>query len=219
MLSHLLGVYPTFHLNKLAYSEFEPLNSPVAAAKCYEEYLNVYNPEDVDARLNLASCCVRSFDFDRAERHVRYITERPDLRLSPNGFFVVRQISGGIALGRANYRRAFDLFSRDFDERGGDYVFMMSLYSAARLGDLDAFQRTRDRGVRLFPENVKRMLFYVDTLEAYSLAVKGRRDEATALVRKWGSPKCITETADSYWSKIPGGSDVTAQLQSLLKNS
>jgi tetratricopeptide (TPR) repeat protein len=218
LLTQLLTVYPTFHLNKLAGSEFAALHGRKAAAKCYEEYLRVCNPEDVDVRLNLANCYVLLFDFERAERQVHYIVDRPDPQLSPYGLFVAREISGGIALGRANYGKALDLFSQAFEQRTDDYVFMMALYSAARLGDLRAFEEIRDRGARRAPDNVKKMQFYVDTLKTYLLAAKGRNGEAAALIRKWGTPKCIVETADSYWSTIPGGSDITAQLQSLLKN-
>jgi hypothetical protein len=63
------------------------------------------------------------------------------------------------------------------------------------------------------------MSFYVDTLRAYLIVNNGRSHEGVALIRKWGTPKCITETATPYWSEMPGGAEIPARLQTFLGNA
>lgn len=112
-----------------------------------------------------------------------YVVDRPDPRLSPYGVFVAQQALGGVALGRNRYREALTHFL-PYLETGEDYITMMSLLAAAKLGDLDKFNEILDRATAVSADNVKRLRFYVDTLNAYVLSEKGKREEAAALVLK-----------------------------------
>ena len=218
LLDRLFDVYPKSHLNGLAYREFFTLGSYAAAARSYEEMLQRRDPEDVNVRLNLAICYVQLFEFDKAERHVRYIVDRPDPQLSAHGHFVARTILGGIASGRGSYREALKLFSQDI-ESGDDYTILMCMLAAAKLGDLEQVQELRRRVEKLPATDYGRLAFRVNVIEAYALAGHGRSDEAAALIKKWGSPASVAEMAARYWSNIPGGTDVPARMQSLPSKS
>jgi len=212
LLDSLLSVYPMTNLNELATREFMDMHSYAAAARCYDEQLQRYDPEDVDVRLNLACCYVSLFDFDKAERHVHYVTDRPDPRLSPHGYLVVRSILGGIAMGRGKYHDALQTLSRHLED-SDDYTGLLCLLGAARLGDLAQFRELRDQ---IRGEVMTRIQVYVDVLEAYLLLGTGRNSDAAALVNKWGQPVCVADNAASYWGEIPGGSDIATRLKTLL---
>lgn len=218
LLTKLTSLYPTSHVCQLATSEFLHLRSYAAAARCYEYRLARFDNEDVSARLNLAYCYVRLFEFDKAEQTVHYILDRPDPGLSPHGFLVAQQALGGVALGRNRYREALTHFL-PYLEKGDDYTMLMSLLAAAKLGDLEKFNEILDRATAVSADSVKRLRFDVDTLNAYALSEKGRRDEAAELVLKWGTPQCIVDTAASYWDTIPGGGGIADRMRSLVKIS
>jgi tetratricopeptide (TPR) repeat protein len=218
LLDSLLSVYPINHLTSLATREFYTLKSYAAAARCYEEQLQRYDPEDVNIRLNLALSYVSLFDFDKADRHVHYIVDRPDPRLSQHGYFVARTVLGSIASARRRYSEALSLFSENIDT-GDEYSIMMALLAAAKLGNTEKFDEIHQLVSKLPTEQVNRMSFFVDTLRAYLLMNNGHRQEGTALIRKWGTSKCIVETATPYWSEMPGGAEIPSQLEAFLGNA
>lgn len=215
LMAKLLTVYPMIHLCTLATAEFMNLRSYKAAVMCYEYQLEEFDEDDVNARLNLAACYERLFEFDKAERTVNYELERPRSRLSAFGLSYAHQVLGGVALGRHQYRDALHHFL-PYLEKGDDYAIFMSLLAAARLGDLKEFDQIEKRAVEVAPEKVRKSRFYVDMLKAYAISEKGSRHEAAALVLKWGSPQCVVETSSSYWDNMPGADGVTDRMRVLV---
>jgi ribosomal protein L40E len=214
MLSDLFSIYPSIHLAQLANTEFYPLKSYAAAARCYEEQLELFDEDDVDVRLNLALAYLRVLDFDNAERNVNYVAERR-MPLSAHGVHVVQEIRGGIALGRNRNEEALSRFL-PYAEKGDEYDLLMSLLAAEKMNDLDRFYEIRDRAAEATPENIKRQRFLVDCLNACLLAGKGKNDKAAALVLQHGSAQCVVDTAGAYWVSTPGASDIGSRLQKLL---
>jgi hypothetical protein len=221
LLDALMSIYPMNDVGQLGYSEFFALRSYAAAARCFEEQLARLESEDVGVRLNLATCYVQVFDFDRADRHVHYVVDRKDAGLSAHGVHVAHQVLGGIALGRGRHREALNLFSMHLGsgKECDDHTLLMAMLAAARLNDLRKFREIQDFGIAQSPEFMKRVQFYVDCLHAYALAGNGKNVEAVALVRKWGTDHCIVETAAPYWEKQPGGDDIARSLEAVLKKT
>jgi hypothetical protein len=204
------------HIGRLAHREFFTHRSYAAAARCFETQLADSDEDEIGVRLNLASSYVRLFDFDNAERHVHHVVDRPNPGLSRHGVLVSEQVLGAIALGRGRYKEAVSRFTPYIGSEDG-YPLLMALLAAARLNDLHKMSEINDRATASSPETVKRLGFYVDSLHAYALSGNGKRVEAAALVRKWGTDQCIVETAEAYWRNIPGGNEVAPVLESMLK--
>lgn len=216
LLAKLMSRYPMIHICRLATDEFFSFGSYAAAARCYEEQLARFDKEDVNVRLNLALAYARLYEYDRAEYNVRYIVDRPNPGLSPYGVLVAHEVSGDVAAGRNRYREALAHFLPYLD-RGDENTVMMCLLSAAKLGDLEKFNAIRDRAITEAADKVKRRQFEVDTLNAYVLSEHGKKEEAAALVLKWGTPHCIVETAAWYWDATPGGNGIAERMRSLVE--
>jgi len=215
LLSELFSSYPSIHLAQLANKEFYPLQSYTAAARCYEEHLELFDADDVNIRLNLALTYVRLFDYENAERNVKYVT-RNKMRLSAHGVHVVQDILGGIALGRGRNQEALARFL-PYMEQGDDEDLLMSLLAAAKMDDLDKFYEIRDRAAEVAPKSLKNCAFLVDSLNAYLLAARGKNDKAAALVLRHGSAQCVVDTAGAYWGIMPEAADIAPRLEKLLQ--
>lgn len=216
LLAKLLSRYPMIHLKRLAYDEFFSFGSYAAAARCYEEQLARFDKEDVNVRLNLALAYARLYEYDRAEYNVHYIVDRPTPGLSPFGVRVAHVVAGYVAAGRNRYREALTNFLPYLDS-GDENTVMMCLLAAAKLADVEKFNAIRDRAIAVAADKVKRRQFEIDTLNAYVLSEHGKKDEAAALVLKWGTPHCIVETASWYWDETPGGNGIAERMRSLVK--
>jgi hypothetical protein len=215
LIEGLLRIYPVTDLGRLGTNEFLEHNSYAAAARCFESSLARVDDEDVNIVLNLAISYLRLFEIEKAERTVHGVIDREEPGLSSYGVFVAQQILAGIAMARGRYNETLGRLA-PYLASGETRTTMLGLLAAAKLGDLAKFDAISARASAANPDQMRDWQFFVDSIRAYALARTGHKTEALALIRKWGTPSCIVETAASYWDTIPGATDVARQLQSLL---
>lgn len=186
-----------------------------AGAAIFERYLKM-KKVDVSTELNLASCYTEIGRYDDADALLTKVLARPERdenAPSAYGMSVLSNIRGKIQMGHHQYDRAQERFLAALEHYPNDsYYALAFLYCAAQRdasgdkpGEFEAAYKTvsaRSSATETL------MGYHIDALRAFILVKHNRKQEASALVRKWKDSSDAKRYIPVFWARFPEGSNI-----------
>jgi len=179
-------------------------------------------PEDISARLNLASAYQQALQFDEAGRFVDDIVKNHSSEMTDDDWYYVLRVRGNVyesrndhAAAAADLRKAIEIESAA--HKNETHIRIRYLLALARMNNLEQFEEgvafcdkhpTKSYSVRRYD---------VDALRAYLLVRNGDENRAQAAVAKWRNDAEAHKWFNYYWAEVHDASDVVDTWDRLTK--